>query len=247
MPSVRRYVTPITGEEAGRIILLDLAKWADNVKKGFPAEAGRKSSKKLSDMLYGLQSNDDVAIYNEYRVIQDQLHQWWVSAEKTNREARIDWLKAARELEFIALAAVHDDPMLGDFKPEAFLECETLSSRFDDLKKHARVNDAQCAIVGVLSDEFNMPELLSLQRPLSAFKPEEARALIDMTIERLNACTLKGAAELASHIAELPEPGVSDFIDQGVIRRAKAVMNQKKPFLVRLHNARNVLIGIDRI
>ena len=246
MPSAKRDITPISGEEAGRTILLDLAQWADNMAQLRPSTYGRKTSAELSEMLYGLQTNEDVQTYDSYRRIQDLLHKWWNDCEKTSREARIEWLKLAREYEFIALAAVHDDEMLAIFKPKHYLEHEILTNLYDDIRRYAHSNDAQCAAVRLLCEELNMPELLSLQFPLKAFKPEDAASIINMAIERLNNSAFEGAKELAEFILDLPEFGENDFIDQNVTRRAKAVMKQKKPLLHRLMSAKSVFLGLNR-
>ncbi len=242
MPSVKQDIRPISGEEAGREILRDLAIWAENIKNGLPSSKGRKSQQEQSDMLYGLQSDEDVAIYNDYRAAQEFLHAKWSSAVNVNNEAKIAWLTYMREIDMLTLAVTHNDPMLDDFKPAAYLKWQSLDTLHGEFALAARQSAGYRALVQIVAEALEVPSLTALENPLyiGRFHETNARAY-DLKL-RLGASELPGAKELLE-VAEILGPlELNPAVPPDIVKRAKAQMRQKKSLIERIIRMNELLL-----
>ncbi len=242
MPNVKQDIRPISGEEAGREILRDLAIWAENIKNGVPSSKGRKSQQEQSDMLYGLQSDADVIVYNDYRAAQEYLHTKWSAAVTVNSEAKIAWLTYMREIDMLTLAVTHDDPILADFKPEEYMRWQSLETLHGEFSYAAKQSMGHRTLIGVAAEALEVPSLTALENPLYISRFHETRERTYDLMHRLSKSELKGAPELLKLIESLEELELYPPVSQDIMRRAKAQMHQKKSLIERIMRANDLLL-----
>ena len=235
-------IKPITGDEAGREILLDLAKWVDNVKNGRMGDAGRKSREELTDMLYGLWSEEDVSVYNDFRSAQEFLHIKYKTSITVNNEAKIAWLTYMREMDMLALALTHNDPILDDFKPAVYYQWQSISVLHMDFRIAAEASAAYCALMRVVSDALKIPELRELENPLYLSRFHETHTRTADITARLHKSALPGAKELLGVIEAHGELELRPKVSADLIRKAKAAMRLKKPLAGRIMRASGILV-----
>lgn len=150
MPSVKRNVAPISGEEAGRLIIQDLCRFNHNKQNGLPEGEGRLAPQELSDMLYGLATQADIDIYNEYRTLHNYFSQFPITLTAINKGVEL------------AVARNHEELLMTLYYSNYRANEEAVRSRVKMFENSLRASLAYNMLAVLAAEAFGLPELTML-------------------------------------------------------------------------------------
>lgn len=244
MASMKKTITAapqITGEEAGKVILEDLVIWAKNISENKPPEQGRRTREQLIRMLEGIRTNEDSRTYSDYKSLQKLLHLKYTYSDSMIEEIMSAWHEYTRELDMLALAAVHDDPLLDRFKPEEYLKRQTLADMRFKFMCAARRNSGYMAFLKLISRHIGL-DFTSLGDELNIIRFDDAQERVEDVKTRLAQCGLPGSEELLEVVSKLEPLEMRPPVSAATMRKVRAALRLKKPLNERIEDIYDLMV-----